>query len=103
MTRDMLALSFGFAALIAATRIAHAEPAPCAAHDVVVERLERGYGETRRAIGLAGADTVVEIFASDDTGTWTIAVTRAGGPTCLVAAGQGFEMLADAPAPGDGA
>jgi len=103
MTRDMLALSFGFAALIAATNIARAEPAPCADHQVVVERLEQGYGETRRAIGLAGDDTVVEIFASDETGTWTIAVTRAGEPTCLVAAGQAFEILADTPAPGDGA
>ena len=39
---------------------------------------------------------MVEVFASRDTGTWTITVTRPSGLTCLVASGQAFETLAEA-------
>jgi hypothetical protein len=37
----------------------------------------------------------VEVFASAETGTWTITVTNATGTTCLVASGQAFERLAE--------
>ncbi|WP_281984558.1 hypothetical protein [Thalassorhabdomicrobium marinisediminis] len=67
----------------------------CADHDRVVERLAAGYGETRQSIGLGADNTVVEVFASLDTGTWTITVTRPGGPTCLVASGGAFQVLAE--------
>ncbi|MDH3264833.1 MAG: hypothetical protein OEM24_12665, partial [Paracoccaceae bacterium] len=90
MTKDMFALSFGFAALIAATDIAHAQ-SNCAQREVVVERLATGYGETRQSIGLAANNAVLEVFASLETGTWTILVTTPGGPTCLVASGGAFE------------
>jgi hypothetical protein len=68
----------------------------CAAHAVVVERLAAGYGETRQSIGMGADNSVVEVFASLETGTWTITITRAGGPTCLVASGQAFQVLAEA-------
>ena len=97
MTRDLFALSFGFVVLIAATTMAQA--ATCGDHATIVRALADRYGETRRAIGLSGGNAVIEIFASDETGTWTIALTRAGGPTCLVASGEGFEALAEAPPP----
>lgn len=103
MTRDMFALSFGFVALIAATGIAHAQ-SNCAPREVVVERLATGYGETRQSIGLAANNAVLEVFASLETGTWTILVTMPGGPTCMVASGGAFENLVeDLPAPGRGA
>jgi hypothetical protein len=103
MTRELFALSFGFAALIAATNIANAQ-APCADHATVVARLAERYGETRQSIGLAADSTVLEVFASRETGTWTITVTQPGGPTCLVASGHAFETLAETlPAPGEGA
>lgn len=76
----------------------------CAPHTAVVERLVTGYGETRQAIGLGAQGTVVEIFASLETGSWTITVTNPGGLTCLVASGQSFESLAEAlPPKGDDA
>lgn len=71
--------------------------ARCADHATVVDRLAAGYGETRQSIGLGSNNEVVEVFASLETGTWTIAVTRAGGPTCLVASGEAFQHLAEAP------
>ena len=68
----------------------------CASRDAVVAQLATGYGETRRNIGLAGSNAVMEMFASDATGTWTITITLPNGITCLVAAGQSFEAVAEA-------
>ena len=66
---------------------------------VVVERLQGHYGETRQSIGMATQGRVVEVFASAKSGTWTITVTLPNGMTCLVASGQAFETLTEAPAP----
>ena len=76
----------------------------CAPRDTVVDRLANTYGETRRSMGLGANNAVVEVFASNDSGSWTITVTLPNGITCLVASGQAFEALADAPpAKGNGA
>lgn len=62
--------------------------ATCAERTQVVSRLEERYGETLQSMGLHQNNTVLEVFASEETGTWTILVTRADGVTCLIAAGQ---------------
>ncbi|MBO6884325.1 MAG: hypothetical protein JJ869_12210 [Marivita sp.] len=67
----------------------------CAARDLVIERLASSYGETRQSIGLAQNNTMVEVFASTTTGSWTITVTNASGLTCLVASGQAFERITE--------
>jgi hypothetical protein len=77
-----------------------AQPAACAPRDDVIARLADRYGETRQSIGLGSNNMMMELYASHDTGTWTIAVTRPDGLTCLVASGQAFETLAESlPAP----
>jgi hypothetical protein len=53
------------------------------------------FGETRRGMGLAGQSAVVELFASAETGTWTVTATLADGTTCLVASGQGWEPVTE--------
>ncbi len=76
----------------------------CAARDKVLETLANKYGETRQSIGLGANNAVVEMFASTETGTWTITVTTPEGLTCMVASGQSFETLAEAlPAKGNDA
>jgi hypothetical protein len=67
----------------------------CAPRSAVIERLATKYGETRQSIGLAAQGSVVEVFASIETGSWTITVTMPSGVTCLVASGQSFETLAE--------
>lgn len=67
----------------------------CAPHAMVVERLASGYGESRQSIALGANNAVVEVFASLETGTWTITVTVPGGPTCLVASGLAYEQVAE--------
>jgi hypothetical protein len=68
----------------------------CGPRIAVVERLAEGYGETRQSVGLGANNAVVEVFASEETGSWTITITRPGGLTCLVASGQAFEEVAEA-------
>ena len=76
----------------------------CAPRARIVERLAEKYGETRQSVGLGANNAVVEVFASADSGSWTITVTTAAGLTCLVASGQAFETLAEAlPAKGNDA
>lgn len=82
-------------AVPAAQQAAAQQNRNCAPREVVLERLANGYGETRRSIGLGVNNAVIEVFASTETGTWTITVTLANGMTCLVASGQAFETLAE--------
>ena len=79
--------------MILAGQQLQAQSRSCADRAMVVERLAQSYGESRQSIGLASDNTMVEVFASMDTGSWTITVTRPGGPTCLVAAGQAYQYL----------
>ncbi|MBW4709680.1 hypothetical protein KX928_17980 [Roseobacter sp. YSTF-M11] len=99
------ALSAAAAIYITSTTDALAQNARnCAPREAVVDRLAEGYGETRQSMGLGANNAVIEVFASDETGTWTITVTTPNGLTCLVASGQSFETLAEAlPAKGNDA
>ena len=103
MKKELFALSLGFAALIWATQNASAQAAQtCGDRHTVIERLQSRFGESRQSIGLIQNNSVMEVFASNDTGTWTIVVTLPSGLTCLIAAGQAFEaMLARPVAIGD--
>ncbi|MEP5155588.1 hypothetical protein [Planktotalea sp.] len=97
------ALGFGILALAATTGFAQSAR-NCAPRDVIVERLAEKYGEARQSVGLGANNSMVEVFAANETGTWTITVTMANGLTCLVASGQNYETLAEAlPAKGSDA
>ncbi|WP_309664037.1 hypothetical protein [Tabrizicola sp.] len=100
MTRMMLALSLGFGGVILATQNGFANP-QCAPRADVIEGLAQNYGETRRSLGIAANSTVMELFAADATGTWTLTVTTPDGMTCLVASGMGYEAISD-PLPAQG-
>ncbi len=80
---------------IALPGIAAAQNRNCATHEAVMLRLAEGYGESRQSIALGADNTVVEVWASLETGTWTITVTTPGGPTCLVAAGESYQQMND--------
>ncbi|MGR3270905.1 hypothetical protein DU478_02820 [Thalassococcus profundi] len=102
MTRFLLLASL--LAIPATAPPALAATAQCAPRERVVERLASTYGETRQSIGLGANNAVIEVFASTESGTWTITVTTTEGLTCLVASGQAFETMAEAlPPPGEDA
>ena len=53
----------------------------------MIRKLEEKFGETLRSIGLHQTDGVVEVYCSEETGTWTILMTRPDGMSCLIAVG----------------
>ena len=99
MNRPLFALSLGFGGVILATQIAHSNPPQlspqCDSRATVTALLADRYGETRRALGLAGEAAVMELYASDATGTWTITVTLPDGRMCLMASGAGYEAVTE--------
>ncbi len=92
----LAALTAAAAIVLATTTDVAAQSQNCAPREKVVLRLAEGYGETRQSMGMGGNNSVVEVFASDETGSWTITVTMPTGLTCVVASGQQFEELAEA-------
>ena len=90
-------------ALLACTPQAEAAGAEaCAARDEVVAKLAQRFGETLRSAGLQRAEGLVEVYASERTGTWTILLIRPDGTACLLAAGELWEEE-PRPAPGEDA
>ena len=64
----------------------------CAPRDSVMERLQTKFGETLAAGGLQSRQQVLEVWASQDTGTWTVLMTHANGLTCVVASGTNWHQ-----------
>ncbi len=93
MKQAMIGLSVAVVVMLTTALQTHAQTRPCGERLNILQRLMSSYGETRQSIGLGSNNAIVEVFASRDTGTWTITVTTPNGQTCLVASGQGFEVL----------
>ena len=87
------ALVFG----LAATAPPVLAQASCAPRDRVIERLETGFAETIAGVGLQSPESLVEIWSSEKTGSWTILTTRPDGLSCIVAHGNNWMDLRDAP------
>lgn len=66
----------------------------CGQRAAIVAQLERKYGETRRSVGIQQGRAIIEVYASEATGSWTILVTDTAGLTCLMATGEAYEAVA---------
>ena len=101
MDRTLFALSLGLAGILLLPGSLHAA-AQCAPHDKVSADLAAKFGEQPTSMGLAHDNTVMELYASVTSGTWTLTATLPNGMTCLVAAGQNLETVQQTqPAKGD--
>ena len=90
--------------LATSTQVAAQSQRNCGSRDVVVGQLAERYGETRQSVGIGSNNAMVEVFASDASGSWTILVTMPSVVACLVASGEAFEQVAEAlPAAGNDA
>ena len=65
-------------------------PASCAPQEALTEKLGERFGEAVAGQGVDAAGNLVQVFTSEN-GTWTIAVTIPGGPSCIVSVGEGWE------------
>ncbi|MBW4710746.1 hypothetical protein KX928_23395 [Roseobacter sp. YSTF-M11] len=67
--------------------------ANCGPRDAVVKSLKTKYGERFVAGGLQktrSAQSILEVWASDETGTFTVILSSPNGLSCVVAAGTDF-------------
>ena len=69
----------------------------CGDRTRIVDQLSSRFGEERISIGLGADHSLIEVFGSSRTGTWTILRTLPDGPTCMVANGTSFETIAAMP------
>ena len=85
---------FKYLAALAAFFIATSAQAQtvCGDRAKFVSGLESGYGEKPVNLGLASNGNMIEVFASAD-GTFSIVITRPGGKSCLVAAGDNWASV----------
>ncbi|APG48758.1 hypothetical protein [Phaeobacter porticola] len=74
--------------------------AGCSPRDHLVDRLQSSYAEHLRAGGLQTSQptsTLIEFWASETTGTFTVLVSHPNGLSCVVASGTGFFQLMEQP------
>lgn len=58
------------------------------------------FGESPVAAGLTADGFVIELWASSETGTWTLFTTRPNGTSCALGDGQGIVLQLPEP-PGE--
>ena len=70
----------------------------CDVREVVLMNLSESYGETMRSSLQHGQGSVLDLWASDEFGTWTAIYTRADGIACVIGSGVDWTpgMTADA-------
>lgn len=83
------ALIFGAAAL-APPQPAQAQAMTCLPRAALVERLEDRYKEHPAGGGLQNPQQLLEVWASEESGSFTVFVTRPDGVSCIVATGQNW-------------
>ena len=91
MTRPVVFGLIAAALSLTAAAPVDAQQARCAPRAQVLELVQTRKGETRRAIGLTNGASVMELYASESTGGWSLVVTHPSGMSCVVGAGTGFE------------
>ncbi|SEF70480.1 hypothetical protein SAMN04488045_0876 [Thalassococcus halodurans] len=81
------------AALAISANSAAAQP-NCGDRARVIDHLQQRFGETQVAVQWHDDLSVVEVFQSAQTQTWTILRTQPNGLTCLIASGLEAESIA---------
>lgn len=66
---------------------------PCHDSGEIHKQLSRKYAEAPVAFGLQTNGNLLQVYASKDTGTWTVVSTSPAGLSCIVAAGKSWESL----------
>jgi len=97
MVRQILAVSVLIAMIFVSMP---AQAAGCAMRDQVVERLKTQYSETLTGGGLQASrnsQTIVEVWSSRETGTFTVILTTPEGLACVVATGTDWFLAAEVP------
>lgn len=73
---------------------APSDPAiPCYGALEIAEHLSAKFDEMPIAFGLQSNGNMLQVYASEEKGTWTVVSTTPTGMSCIVATGEGWERL----------
>lgn len=90
-TKRFCAFLLGCAAILTSLP-AYAES--CAEREQMLEQLKNTYNETLAGGGLHDSTAVVEVWASQTTGSFTVISTDATGRSCIIATGTNWHGAA---------
>jgi len=93
--RHPLAALLAFAGLVALGDSSARAQTACGPREDLVKLLSDQYKESPVGIGLAQTGQLLEVFASS-VGSWSMVITTTDGKTCIVAAGDNWEMVTKA-------
>ncbi len=79
------ALTLGL--LLGATSAARAQPV-CMPHDDLARQLHERFAEAPVANAVANNGALVELYATRDRSGWTLTMSRPGGMSCVLVAGE---------------
>ena len=65
----------------------------CADRDQMVTKLSEKFGETQQSYGLTPNNNIIEMFANQESGTWTALLTTSTGKSCMMASGTAFRNV----------
>lgn len=89
MTRYAISAALlGASAMLAGPALSQSYP--CAPRDEIVTSLTAEFGERQKAMGLQQGENLMEIFASEESGSFTVLVTDPEGESCVVAMGSNW-------------
>ena len=74
----------------------------CADRGELVDSLATRYSEAFIGGGLQSAQQIVEVWVSEEKGTWTVLMTRADGKSCIMASGTNWRSFPPEPLGEDG-
>jgi len=89
------ALVLGIAAMPPPAGAQTRQSVPCGPRDTITDQLTQRYSEHQSGLGVANGTRLFEVWQSEQTGTWTILMTRPDGVSCIMATGRHWR---DAPA-----
>jgi len=72
---------------------AFAQQQRCTQRPNIVGHLAKKFSESPVAIGLSSSGGIIEVFSSEQGGSWTIIITMPDGNSCLMAAGEYWERI----------
>jgi hypothetical protein len=92
----------GLGAILTAGAAAATPPAPtarqvCHPYKEIAAKLGRAYAETPVSLGLQSNGRLIQVFASQASGSWTIVAITPDGIGCILAVGTSWQQL-DPPA-----
>jgi len=90
--RVFTVVAFAFVLLLHTAAAVKAQPV-CMPHDDFRVELQRNFSEAPVAIAIANNGALIELYAKRDKSSWTLIMTRPGGLSCVLVAGEEWNDL----------